>query len=392
MSALLIRLRPTGPWRIAGDSGRHDELSATFPSDRVFSAVTQALAQLGELDAWLAATATSAVPAVCFSSMFPYFGRQLYAPAPVTIWPPAQATAKMNWQAAKLIPLSVIDELLAGQGFREDRWEVDGISGCLLPAGSQTPYRERTRSTAPVDRLNGASSEAYLSGCIEFNQGVGLWLAAVFADDAARARWEIPVKAALRLLADTGFGGERARGWGRSESPEFQHGTWPELILDHAPAQSEANSAYWLLSAFVPAAADSIDWKSGFYELKRRNGRVESHAGWGAEKKSLNMVREGGVLVATLPPVGAAVDVAPQGFAHPVWRAGFAVAVAIPWKAPSFQLPLPPSKIEVPRRRQLDPEPVLADIYWTEPTIVEEANIVELPTIVEEPRYVEEDN
>ncbi len=392
MSALLIRLRPTGPWRIAGDSGRHDELAATFPSDRVFSAVTQAFAQLGELDAWLAATATAAVPAVCLTSMFPYFGKQLYAPAPVTIWPPAQATAKMNWQAAKLIPLSVIDELLAGQSFREDRWEVDGISGCLLPAGSQTPYRERTRSTNPVDRLTGTSGEAYLTGCIEFNQGVGLWLAAVFADDAARLRWEAPVKAAFRLLADTGFGGERARGWGRSEAPEFQHGAWPKLILDNAPDTIEANAAYWLLSSFVPAATDTIDWKSGFYELKRRNGRVESIAGWGTEKKSLNMIREGGVLVAASKPVGAAVDVAPDGFAHPVWRAGFAVQVPIPWRSPSFQLPLPPPRIEVPRRREPEPEPVLADIYWTEPTIVEEANIVEQANIVEEPRYVEEDN
>ena len=120
--ALLVRLRPTGPWRIGGDSGRQDELNSTFPSDRVFSAVTQALAQLGELDAWLAATVAGGKPAVRFTSMYPYFGRQLFAPAPVTLWPPAQATAKMNWHAAKLIPLSVIDELLSGEPFREDRW------------------------------------------------------------------------------------------------------------------------------------------------------------------------------------------------------------------------------------------------------------------------------
>ena len=82
----------------------------------------------------------------------------------------------------------------------------------------------------------------------------------------------------------------------------------------------------------------------------------------------------------------------PDGFAHPVWRAGFAVQVSIPWRAPSFQLPLPPPRIEVPKRREPEPEPVLADIYWTEPTIVEEANIVEQANIVEEPRYVEEDN
>lgn len=388
--ALLVRLRPTGPWRIGGDNGRQDELNSTFPSDRVFSAVTQAMAQLGELDAWLAATTSGGKPATRFTSMYPYFGRQLFAPAPVTLWPPSQATAKMNWHAARLIPLSVIDELLAGQPFREDRWEVDGLSGCLLPAGSQSPFRESVRATAPVDRLTSTSGESYTSGCIEFNQGVGLWLSVIFSSDEARTRWDGPVRAALRLLTDSGFGGERSRGWGRAETPEFQQGRWPSLILDHAPEAVEGTSAYWLLSSFVPAASDSIDWKNGFYELKRRNGRVESMAGWGSEKKTLNMVREGGVVVSTGAPVGAAVDVAPDGFAHPVWRAGFAAAVEVPWKAPSFQIPLPPAKVE-PARKAVA-EPVLADVYLTDAIVVEEANIVEEARIVEEPRYVEEDN
>ncbi len=387
--ALLVRLRPTGPWRIGGDSGRNDELSATFPSDRVFSAVTQAFAQLGELDAWLAATTRGGVPAVRFTSMYPYFGRQLFAPPPVTLWPPAQATAKMNWHSARLIPLNVIDELLAGEPFREDRWEVDGLSGCLLPAGSQTPFRERVRTTAPVDRITSISGESYSSGCIEFNQGVGLWMAILFADADAKERWDGPVRAALRLLADSGFGGERSKGWGRAEAPEFQQGSWPGLILDHAP---EKGSAYWLLSCYVPSKEDAVDWTSGAYHLKRRNGRVESHAGWGAEKKSLNMVREGGVLVSSTAPSGAAVDVAPDGFAHPVWRAGFAVAVEVNWKAPSFQLPLPPAKAEPARKPEAEPQVVLADVYLIEPVVVEEANIVEEPTIVEEPRYVEDDN
>ena len=48
-----------------------------------------------------------------------------------------------------------------------------------------------------------------------------------FADEAARDQWQDPVKAAFRLLADTGFGGERSRGWGRSETPEFIEGELP---------------------------------------------------------------------------------------------------------------------------------------------------------------------
>ncbi len=394
LPALLIRLRPTGPWRIAGDSGRQDDLSPIFPSDRVFSAVTSVFAQSGaaeELDDWLAATARNPEPAVRFTSLFPFYGRQLFAPPPVTVWPPERASSKMNWQAARLVPLSVIDELLAGEPLREDRWEVDGLSGCLLPAGSQTPFRERLRSTAPVDRLNGASDAAYSAACLEFNQGVGLWGAIVFASESARDRWDPAVRLALRRLADSGFGAERSRGWGRSESPEFQAGSWPNLILENAAPPGAAEGGHWLLSSYIPAETDAVNLSTGFYELQRRNGRVESTAGWGAAKRSVNMIRAGGVIVAPAQPQGRAVDVAPDGFPHPVWRAGFAVSCPIPWKAPSFQLPAVPARVEAVRKPEPEAETALADIYLTDPIIVEEANIVEEAVVVEEPRYVDLD-
>jgi len=44
---------------------------------------------------------------------------------------------------------------------------------------------------------------------------------AAFHDEPAWSRWRDPVKAAFRLLADSGFGGERSRGWGRSEAPSL---------------------------------------------------------------------------------------------------------------------------------------------------------------------------
>jgi hypothetical protein len=58
---------------------------------------------------------------------------------------------------------------------------------------------------------------------------------------------------------------------------------------------------------------------------------VESPARCGDLKKSLNMISEGSVLLARNPVRGTAPDVAPDGFAHPVYRAGFALAIPIPW-------------------------------------------------------------
>ena len=51
------------------------------------------------------------------------------------------------------------------------------------------------------------------------------------------------MKAAFRLLADSGFGGERSRGWGRSEPPEFVEGDLPEMILPPAAGANVAAGA-----------------------------------------------------------------------------------------------------------------------------------------------------
>jgi CRISPR/Cas system CSM-associated protein Csm4 (group 5 of RAMP superfamily) len=73
-----------------------------------------------------------------------------------------------------------------------------------------------------------------------------------------------------------------------------------------------------------------VDWQRGFYSIVSRGGRIESPARSGEEKKLVRMVEEGSVLVAEAPPIGAAPNVAPDGFPHPVFRAGFAVAIPVP--------------------------------------------------------------
>jgi CRISPR/Cas system CSM-associated protein Csm4 (group 5 of RAMP superfamily) len=85
-----------------------------------------------------------------------------------------------------------------------------------------------------------------------------------------------------------------------------------------------------LLSLFTPATADTVDWARGNYTLMARGGRVDSPAGSGELKKQIQMVAEGSVLFADGAPRGSAADVAPDGFAHPVFRAGFALSIPLP--------------------------------------------------------------
>jgi CRISPR type III-A-associated RAMP protein Csm4 len=433
---LVVKLRPAGPWRIGTDSGARNRVDTIYHSDSLYSAVASAMARLGSLDEWLNATARSGAPAVAFSSCFPFLDEIGFVIPPRTIWPPtspALMSARVRWKSARFVPLAVVRAMLAGQALDGNQWSLDGASECLVPAGSPGPFRTGVRWSAAVDRLTGAA-ERHSTACIEFRPGAGLWTIVSFQDEAAHSRWLEPIKAAFRLLADTGFGGERSRGWGRSEPPEFTDGTLPELVLGNggqgversadlslleapqesvpeppiaepvppepeppiatesvtepappaadeppvtAPAPPEPEvpiavepvmeaaplapgprppapdlapgpdpqeqrvprpapaQAHWLLSLFTPAPDDSVDWRRGNYVVLARCGRVDSPAGSGELKKEIQMVAEGSVLCAAAPPRGSAANVAPDGFAHPVFRAGFALSIPLPGASPA---------------------------------------------------------
>src|ERR1043166_4709554 len=238
---LVIRLRPAGPWRIGPDSGARNKVDVVYHSDSLYSAVTGAIARMGGLAEWLDATARAATPAVCFSSCFPFLDDIHFVVPPRTIGPPTTPSlmsASVRWKSARFVPLSVVQTMLAGQPLDRNHWSVDGASACLVPNGRPGPFRTGMRWGAAIDRLTGAS-ERHGTACIEFRAGAGLWTVVSFSDDTARDRWMEPVKAAFRLLADTGFGGERSRGWGRSEAPEFSEGELPGLIIPERQASAQ---------------------------------------------------------------------------------------------------------------------------------------------------------
>lgn len=340
-SAFLVSFRPDGPWRIGPDSGARDQAGRIYHSDALFSAVSQVMARLGMLEEWLAATAGNPQgPAARFSSCFPCQEDLLFVVPPLSLWPPAPSL-KVRWKGARFVPLFLVAALLADEPPNEEQWTVDGPSQCLLPHEPRYrsgPFRPALRSFAAVDRLRG-TVKVHTKACLEFAPGAGWWALVTFADEAALARWSDPIQSALRVLADTGFGGERSLGWGHSAPPEFTDP--PAGLLGGGNGGStpgtSAQSASWLLSLFTPAPEEAIDWQRGSYSLITRGGRIESPVRYGQPKQLLRMVEEGSVLISEGPLRGAAVNVAPDGFPHPVFRAGYAVAVPIPLRAPELR-------------------------------------------------------
>jgi CRISPR type III-A-associated RAMP protein Csm4 len=345
-ASFAVRFRPLGPWRFGPDSGARDRVDLIYHSDAVFSAVCSAMSQLGLGEEWLEATARSeAAPAARFSSFYPFQGHTLLVVPPRSIWPPQEA-AKIRYKGARFVPLPVVESLLAGKGIDENRWAVDGESECLIAHDAgRGPFRIALRSNASVDRLDAGKVESHATACLEFAQNAGLWTVVQFADAAAQEKWEAPVRSAFLLLADSGFGGERSRGWGRSETPEWQHWTPPGMPPGTPPgmppaapeaAEDSPEQAHWLLSLYLPSSDDLVDWTRGSYSTLTRRGRIESRARWGEIKAPTLMVAEGSVLLSAASQLrGEARDTAPAGFPHPVYRAGFAVTVPIPWRASS---------------------------------------------------------
>ncbi|MGC9969140.1 MAG: hypothetical protein ABSE56_00990 [Bryobacteraceae bacterium] len=344
----MVRFRPTGPWRIGPDSGARNRVDRIYHSDSLFSAVTHAMARLGRLEEWLVATvANPQGAAVRFSSCFPYLEDVLFVVPPRNLWPPPPSP-KVRWTNARFVPLAVVAALANEQPLKDNGWRLDGSSECLVQGNAPSrggPFRPALRSHAGVDRTTGSAVALHDTACLEFAEGGGLWAVAAFADLEAESLWKEDVRAALRLLADAGLGGERSIGWGRSADPEFSEGILPDMILppkppappveapegvEVAPKPPVVETGYWLLSMFSPAAGDAVDWQRGFYSIVSRGGRIESPARSGEAKKLLRMVVEGSVLVAEAPPRGAAPNVAPGGFPHPVFRAGFALAIPVP--------------------------------------------------------------
>lgn len=313
MAVIEARLRPTAPWRVGDASGDRERTGGIYRSDSLYSAVTHAMNALGWLEEWLDATARAAeAPAVRFSSLFPFLGETRLAPPPRTQWAVSGA-ARTQTQSARFVPL----QFTRGGSFDEGQWAVDGGSGCMLPAGSSAPFAVSLRNFAAVDRLSGAT-EPHRAACIEFAPGAGWW----GLIDVANESWEPRVKSAFRLLADSGFGAGKSRGWGRAAEPEFQAG---EQIFSGEP---NGAGAWWLLSLYSPDEQDAVDWSRGDYVAETRGGWVESFAGRG-RKKQARFIAEGSVIAA--PSLrGRVVDVAPEGFPHPVYRSGFAFALPMP--------------------------------------------------------------
>ena len=206
------------------------------------------------------------------------------------------------------------DDLIKNQNLINDKkiWIHDDDKG------PPTVWKTDKRPRVTLDRQSSASEIWHLGG-VKFNKGCGLWFDAKFETEETQRR----IETILRVLGDTGIGGERSAGYGlfdfHSKSAESQ----PE---------SEVNR-FVTLSPICPRDADQLDaliqGDDVTYTLEGRSGWIGSAEGSGLRRQQIWMFGEGSVLSGSGAQVGRLVDLKPDSFSHPVWRYGYAWPIKI---------------------------------------------------------------
>jgi CRISPR-associated protein Csm4 len=345
-----------------------EETSAVLHADTLFSALCLTLRELGEdLDALLTRFPRVRMPAdgtpetvpgegelpFRLTSAFPFAGPVYFFPRPMLrpvglddADPVLGKTLKkisfvsQDIFGALVAGRSVADALLveapvggAKRKMRSDlviqdgqAWVTPAERTDLLPyldavTGDVRLWEQGTAPRVTVDRVTNRS-QVYAAGRLSFAPGCGLFFLVDYEDVGLRSR----VEQALRVLGDTGIGGERSSGHGQFELEiveRFQLGE----------PSSEASDAFTTLATYWPTEpevmAGILDDAS--YGLVNRRGWLASPEGMNLRRRGVRMLTEGSVTLRA--PAGALAEVKPLdpapavNVSHDVWRYGIAFPV-----------------------------------------------------------------
>ena len=183
---------------------------------------------------------------------------------------------------------------------------------------SSTVWKSDKRPRVTLDRQSSAS-EIWHVGGVKFHEGCGLWFGAKFDTEETRTQ----VETLLRVLGDTGVGGERSAGYGLFD-----------LHTEPAEPQPESELARFVtLSPICPRDTDQlsalIQGDAIGYTLEERSGWIGSTEGNGLRRQQVWVFAEGSVLNGNGAQVGRLVDLKPEACPHPVWRYAYAWPIKI---------------------------------------------------------------
>jgi len=346
-------------WHLSGQGfhfGKHglgqEDTTVHWPSDSLWAALMTRIAeqQGGAAVQKLADALNSDQPPAAFSSLFPRVGEVLFFPKPLLLpkgepspdEPRPKDIKKMKWVSQALFTQLVNGQSLGAVLAQAEKWH-DGAVVLTAKEHQQLPaefvdwatkpapprykiWSKEKRPRVAVGRADGGS-QIYFTGRVTFAPQAGLWFAVRWFDETFKPMLE----SALCDLSVTGFGGERAAGFGAGRLE--RNGT-----LD-LPAHN--NSRWVTLSRYLPRKDEmsALTHPQAAYQLETVGGWITSAQDSNQRRRAVRLVAEGAVLgdVTRVVP-GRAVDTQPKygdeanptyPLSHPVWRCGVALAVGV---------------------------------------------------------------
>lgn len=295
-----------------------ENVQETINSDTLFSALinTVSIYYGNEVDTWIEKFKTN--PPFLLSSLFIYNRDKYFLPRPLEDSFISKEVKKEMGKELKKLKLIEAQHFLKWQ--QRTPFTVDDIREMSeLSKTYSCPYEREIVPRVTLDR-NTQQSSIYFCGVIKFNDNAGLWGFIAFRDNSFVEKF----KTLLRLLGETGIGGEKTYGYGMFDLIEFKpvQGILKDIV--------QSNSTYYtLLSLYHPSEGDNVKEKLIAYNLIRKKGWITSgrHA-LPLKRKSLGFLTEGSVLKE--PVIGMLVDVTPdfapaESLNHKVYRYGYAL-------------------------------------------------------------------
>ncbi|MFZ4816056.1 MAG: type III-A CRISPR-associated RAMP protein Csm4 [Phototrophicaceae bacterium] len=329
------QLNPTGERAFRfGREGLEQESSAeNFSSDSLFSAIVSTAYKTltkSELQHWFGELPNS--PIITPSSVFPCLGGIPLFPKPAlrfNLSDALQEGVAKSLKKLQYVSAAVLSDILQQRDLSH-HWNADhkltikaGNGKALLSDREYQQLPDELKkddaqwwqvgsvSRVSLDRRT-SQSNIYQVGRVVFQEGCGLW----FMLDLEES-FVPPFERILAIIGDEGIGGERSSGWGGF--------TWEALDLPTIDTPTAPNALY-LLSRYHPTPAEiaaGVLEEPASYELVDIGGRLTSVGQASKERARVRMLEAGSVVnIAGGLPQGDIVDVRPEHFPHPIWRAG----------------------------------------------------------------------
>jgi len=332
----LFKLKFRSPLHIGTNKPGFESSDEVLHSDTLFSALINCWLQLypGDIPLFFPDEDAESImfPFFRISSAFPYYDGSLYFPKPfIRMNLPKQLFVDNPKMSKKLKKIMFLEQTLFEKiinceevTLSDDMIFSNGqfADANLIHKGASDiyPFIKYDVPRIVKDRMTGETTPFHFTR-IQFNDNAGLFFLADFQDK----EWEHKFIAVLRLLGDTGVGGDRSVG----------HGQFSVDSIGETEIRTPENPTHFLsLSLFHPKTEEVEDIISdSSYQLTERKGWIFSGAAKPLRRQTVRMFQEGSIFKGPVKEYGDTVRVLKRNSSlnlhHDVYRYGQPIIVSV---------------------------------------------------------------